>query len=166
MSRVSLSVVAQELEGLTDDERRALRASRFHSTPTSPPPPDRRSRLAHPGGALATNKAAALAKFLKRKLEEPGGAATLNPSLVERAVQNAKITTRSVALPKVRHVDSFSDAEEDPHEESNGKKVHPGCEVGASNSKKKKKKSKAQNLLKPAVTKEVKTKGNKKKKKM
>lgn len=52
-------------------------------------------RLAHPGGALATNKAAALAKFLKRKLEEPGGAATLNPSLVERAVQNAKITTRS-----------------------------------------------------------------------
>jgi hypothetical protein len=49
-------------------------------------------RLAHPGGALATNKAAALAKFLKRKLNEPGGAATLDPDLVERAVENAKAT--------------------------------------------------------------------------
>jgi len=49
-------------------------------------------RLAHPGGALATNKAAALAKFLQRKLNEPGGAATLDPDLVERAVENAKAT--------------------------------------------------------------------------
>ena len=49
-------------------------------------------RLAHPGGPLATNKAAALAKFLKRKLNEPGGAASLDPALVERAVDNAKAT--------------------------------------------------------------------------
>lgn len=41
---------------------------------------------------MATNKAAALAKFLKRKLSEPGGAATLDPDLVERAVENAKAT--------------------------------------------------------------------------
>jgi hypothetical protein len=41
---------------------------------------------------LATNKAAALAKFLKRKLNEPGGAASLDPALVERAVDNAKAT--------------------------------------------------------------------------
>ena len=41
---------------------------------------------------MATNKAAALAKFLKRKLNEPGGAAALDPDLVERAVENAKAT--------------------------------------------------------------------------
>lgn len=41
---------------------------------------------------MATNKAAALAKFLKRKLNEPGGAASLDPVLVERAVDNAKAT--------------------------------------------------------------------------
>lgn len=41
---------------------------------------------------MATNKAAALAKFLKRKLNEPGGAASLDPALVERAVDNAKAT--------------------------------------------------------------------------
>ena len=38
---------------------------------------------------MATNKAAALAKFLKRKLEN-GEGTTLNPRLVEMAVKNAK----------------------------------------------------------------------------
>ena len=38
---------------------------------------------------MATNKAAALAKFLKRKLES-GEGTTLNPKLVELAVKNAK----------------------------------------------------------------------------
>lgn len=58
---------------------------------------------------MATNKAAALAKFLKRKLAEDG-AASLDPALVERAVENAK--GHSVAVANVRHVDSFSDTDE------------------------------------------------------
>lgn len=48
------------------------------------------NRLAHPGGAIKTNKAAALAKFLERKLQDPQGLASLNPDLIERAVKNAK----------------------------------------------------------------------------
>jgi hypothetical protein len=52
-------------------------------------------RLAHPGGPLATNKAVALGKFLKRKLSEPGGAASLDPALVEQAVNNAKATVEA-----------------------------------------------------------------------
>ena len=47
-------------------------------------------RQAHPGGPLKTNKAAALAKFLKRKLQEPNGLASVDPKLVELAVKNAK----------------------------------------------------------------------------
>lgn len=47
-------------------------------------------RLAHPGGAIRTNKAAALAKFLERKLQEPQGLASIDPNLVELAVKNAK----------------------------------------------------------------------------
>ncbi|KAL2651967.1 hypothetical protein R1flu_020095 [Riccia fluitans] len=162
MSRVSLSVVSQELEGLTDEERRALRASRFHSSTAPGPTANRCSRLAHPGGPLATNKAAALAKFLKRKLEEPGGAASLNPTLVERAVQNARVTTRSVALPKVRHVDSFSDLE-DEQEENDGKKPYSDHEVGSSSSKKNKKKSKLPKTVKLAASKGAKARGSKKK---
>ena len=41
---------------------------------------------------MRTNKAAALAKFLERKLQEPDGLASINPDLVEIAVQNAKRT--------------------------------------------------------------------------
>lgn len=48
--------------------------------------------MAHPGGPLTTNKAAALAKFLERKLQDPNGLGSINPQLVERAVQNAKRT--------------------------------------------------------------------------
>ena len=49
-------------------------------------------RLAHPGGPLATNKAAALAKFLERKLKDPNGLASINPDILELAVNNAKET--------------------------------------------------------------------------
>ena len=52
-------------------------------------------RLAHPGGPLTTNKAAALAKFLERKLHEPGGLASINPDLLELAVKNAKDTVNA-----------------------------------------------------------------------
>lgn len=51
-------------------------------------------RLAHPGGPMKTNKAAALAKFLERKLQEPNGLASVNPKLVELAVRNAKQTVQ------------------------------------------------------------------------
>lgn len=47
-------------------------------------------RLAHPGGPVVTNKAAALARFLKRKLQDPEGFAALDPELVEKAVKAAK----------------------------------------------------------------------------
>lgn len=49
-------------------------------------------RLAHPGGPLATNKAAALAKFLERKRKDPNGLTSINPELLELAVNNAKQT--------------------------------------------------------------------------
>lgn len=124
MSKVSINKAAAELEELTEEERRALRISRFHAEQLHPRAPsssnEARPRLAHPGGALATNKAAALAKFLKRKLNEPGGAATLDPDLVERAVENAKATAIAGQQPaasskaaKIRHVDSFSDSDEE-----------------------------------------------------
>lgn len=48
------------------------------------------NRLAHPGGPLTTNKAAALAKFLERKLQDPNGLASIDPDLLEVAVKNAK----------------------------------------------------------------------------
>ncbi|XP_024396467.1 uncharacterized protein [Physcomitrium patens] len=123
MSKVSIKKAAAELDELSEEERRALRISRFHaeqlqpraSTSSNQPQP----RLAHPGGALATNKAAALAKFLKRKLNEPGGVAALDPELVERAVENAKATVIPGQQPaackglKIRHVDTFSDSDEE-----------------------------------------------------
>ncbi|CDY13898.1 BnaC09g39280D [Brassica napus] len=39
-------------------------------------------RLAHPGGPLKTNKAAALAKFLERKLQDPNGLSSIDPPLL------------------------------------------------------------------------------------
>ncbi|KAJ0815766.1 hypothetical protein HanLR1_Chr00c0641g0764831 [Helianthus annuus] len=44
---------------------------------------------------MKTNKAAALAKFLERKLQEPSGLSSINPKLVELAVKNAKETVRA-----------------------------------------------------------------------
>jgi hypothetical protein len=83
-------------EELTEDEKRALRGSKF--APLTSLPSSSRSkppRLAHPGGPLKTNKAAALAKFLERKLQDPNGLASIDPALVELAVKNAKDTVIS-----------------------------------------------------------------------
>uniref|UniRef100_A0A1D1YNW5 Uncharacterized protein n=1 Tax=Anthurium amnicola TaxID=1678845 RepID=A0A1D1YNW5_9ARAE len=104
---------------LTDAERRALRGSKFAPLP----PPDHPSssssssqsqpRLAHPGGPLATNKAAALAKFLERKLQQPGGLESIDPDLLEVAVKNAKETVKASGTSNsgriVRHVSTFDD---------------------------------------------------------
>ncbi|GMP45029.1 hypothetical protein CsSME_00013713 [Camellia sinensis var. sinensis] len=57
--------------GLTDEERRALRGCKFAPLPPFVSFPSRskpKPRLPHPDGPLTTNKAAALAKFLERKL--------------------------------------------------------------------------------------------------
>ncbi|MBA0776168.1 hypothetical protein Gotri_011206, partial [Gossypium trilobum] len=48
--------------------------------------------MAHPGGPLTTNKAAVLAKFLERKLQDLNGVSSINPQLLELAVSNAKAT--------------------------------------------------------------------------
>ncbi|GMH28420.1 hypothetical protein Nepgr_030263 [Nepenthes gracilis] len=86
--------------GLTEDERKALRGSKFAPLPTQPSSSTRfQPRVAHPGGAVATNKAVALAKFLERKLQEPHGLDALNPDLVESAVKNAKETVIAITLP-------------------------------------------------------------------
>lgn len=39
---------------------------------------------------MTTNKAAALAKFLKRKMQQPEGLSSINPELLELAIKNAK----------------------------------------------------------------------------
>ncbi|KAH9328378.1 hypothetical protein KI387_000486, partial [Taxus chinensis] len=105
--------ISIQLDSLTEEERRALRQSRFSSPPPATPSPSSQPRLAHPGGPVATNKAVALAKFLQRKLQEPGGSASLDPNLVEKAVQDAKSALyaegNSKSTKRVRHVDSFSD---------------------------------------------------------
>ncbi|MBA0750772.1 hypothetical protein Gogos_002160, partial [Gossypium gossypioides] len=48
--------------------------------------------MAHPGGPLTTNKAATLAKFLERKLQDPNSVSSVNPQLLELAVNNTKAT--------------------------------------------------------------------------
>ncbi|MQL92529.1 hypothetical protein Taro_025152 [Colocasia esculenta] len=106
---------------LSDEERRALRGSKFAPLPPSDHPSSSSRcqprgyvpgnvvmvsyvpvfvgkiwrRLAHPGGPLATNKAAALAKFLERKLLQPGGLDSIDPDILELAVKNAKETVKS-----------------------------------------------------------------------
>ncbi|KAJ7542458.1 hypothetical protein O6H91_10G107600 [Diphasiastrum complanatum] len=142
MSTVSLSLASRQLEGLTEEERRALRGSKFASSPLEPADAAKGSqprgllsgkglgRLAHPGGALATNKAAALSKFLKRKLDGAAGASSLDPALVEVAVNNAKasliggVSARSKV--RVRHVESFSDVEEDAEDQMKSMKQKHG----------------------------------------
>ncbi|KAJ6847870.1 uncharacterized protein M6B38_115450 [Iris pallida] len=126
-------------EDLSEDERRALRGSKFAPLPTSPltssiisqPRQAPRSsllsffsRLAHPGGAMKTNKAAALAKFLERKLHQPGGLDSIDPDLLQLAVDNAKetlhISTHGGASSSgriVRHVSSFGDSSEESGED-------------------------------------------------
>ncbi|KAK7289958.1 hypothetical protein RIF29_04025 [Crotalaria pallida] len=106
-------MVMKEIESLSEDERRALRGSKFAPLPSLPRSSNPQPRLAHPGGPLATNKAAALAKFLERKLKDPNGLATINPDILELAVNNAKQTVSASATSnpgrRVRHVDSFGD---------------------------------------------------------
>uniref|UniRef100_A0A7N0T2N4 Uncharacterized protein n=1 Tax=Kalanchoe fedtschenkoi TaxID=63787 RepID=A0A7N0T2N4_KALFE len=104
-----------ELDQLAEEDRKALRGSKFAPLPslssTSRPP---QPRLAHPGGPLRTNKAAALAKFLERKLQDPNGLASLNPDLIELAVKNAKETVKASSSGSgkvIQHVTSFDDPE-------------------------------------------------------
>ncbi|KAJ4793460.1 E3 ubiquitin-protein ligase [Rhynchospora pubera] len=146
---------------LSDDERRALRGSKFAPLP---PPPSSRShpRLAHPGGPVKTNKAAALAKFLERKLQQPDGLKSINPDLLELAVKNAKETVKASSRPstsakKVRHVSSFEDSSED-----SGSDQEEPAEI---NDKKRKRKNLkvSRDIEEPGN--ETKKKDNKKKKK-
>eukprot|EP00249_Psilotum_nudum_P021289 c28052_g2_i1 orf=327-734(+) len=105
-------------DSLTEEERRALRASRFAPLP---PPPLRNNvkacpRIAHPGGPVATNKAAALAKFLQRKNEKPSIGSSLDPALVEAAVRNANASLQadiSFSNVKIRHVETFLDSDKE-----------------------------------------------------
>ncbi|CAI5947031.1 unnamed protein product [Closterium sp. NIES-65] len=121
MQRVS------EIELLTDDERRALRASRFSAERLPSPPRSSHSasaaaaRQAHPGGPLATNKAAALSRFLQRRLAASGEGSkggergALDPRLVEVAVRNAQATLVAAASSgggAVRHVDCFDEGDQ------------------------------------------------------
>ncbi|KAK4586775.1 hypothetical protein RGQ29_023794 [Quercus rubra] len=147
-------MVASELETLSEDERRALRGSKFAPLPSLPSSSHRsQPRLAHPGGPLRTNKAAALAKFLERKLQEPDGLASINPDLVEVAVQNAKRTVlpscgTSNSGTTIQHVDSFGDTEdsfEEGKEEKKQKKNKNKNKNKKNNKNKKEKKEKRKN---------------------
>lgn len=127
-----LTEMVREREELSEEEKRALRGSKFAPLPSLATSSSRSqprfqfllffiylfcfnllfvwylwfyidaclccylcSRLAHPGGPLTTNKAAALAKFLERKLKEPDGLSSINPDILELAVKNAKDTVFS-----------------------------------------------------------------------
>ncbi|KAG7018625.1 hypothetical protein SDJN02_20495 [Cucurbita argyrosperma subsp. argyrosperma] len=84
------------MEDLSEEERRALRGSKFAPLPSQPTSSRSHPRLAHPGGPLKTNKAAALAKFLDRKLhQDPNGLSNINPQILELAVRNAKASVLS-----------------------------------------------------------------------
>ncbi|KAM0871603.1 hypothetical protein ACQ4PT_039283 [Festuca glaucescens] len=113
---------------LTDEERRALRGSKFAPLPAPPPSSRPNPRMAHPGGPLTTNKAAALAKFLERKLQQPDGLESLNPDLVNLAVKNAKETIKaskgesSASGRVVRHVPSFEDSGQEEQRKTKKKK--------------------------------------------
>uniref|UniRef100_A0A3N7FGJ1 Uncharacterized protein n=1 Tax=Populus trichocarpa TaxID=3694 RepID=A0A3N7FGJ1_POPTR len=132
------------MEGLSEDERKALRGSKFAPLP----PPSFRSqqpRLAHPGGPLRTNKAAALAKFLERKLQDPNGLASIDPDILELAVKNAKDTVLTSGTSKsgtiIHHVTDFGNSEES-FEEDRVEKSSPKKRKGKN--KKKGKKNKKQ----------------------
>ncbi|CAH9071803.1 unnamed protein product [Cuscuta europaea] len=129
------------MEELTEDERKALRGSKFAPLPSAAPP-RHQPRLAHPGGPLKTNKAAALAKFLDRKLQEPNGLSSVDPRLVELAVRNAKETVQSSGTSSsgrvIQHVDSFGEYEHF----SDGEEVKVSVCKNKSKKQKKKKKEK------------------------
>ncbi|WJX27997.1 hypothetical protein P8452_16765 [Trifolium repens] len=137
--------MSKEIETLTEDERRALRGSKFAPLPTLPHTNKPKPRLAHPGGPLATNKAAALAKFLERKLKDPNGLASINPDLLELAVNNAKKTVYTSGTSNsgrnVRHVESFGDSDAN-EEEQNDFPVVKECKKKIKKKKQKKKNKK------------------------
>ncbi|PON80314.1 hypothetical protein PanWU01x14_007640, partial [Parasponia andersonii] len=110
------------------------------------------NRLAHPGGPLTTNKAAALAKFLERKLQDPNGLASINPDLLELAVKNAKDTLHACGASTsgriIKHVDSFGDTEERSEEkEPSPEPKQRKQKEKKKKKKKKKKKNKKDNLV-------------------
>ncbi|PIN18024.1 hypothetical protein CDL12_09309 [Handroanthus impetiginosus] len=135
-----------EMDGLTEEEKKALRGSKFAPLPSRPNQTRPQSRQAHPGGPMKTNKAAALAKFLERKLQEPNGLSSVDPRLVELAVKNAKQTVKcsesgtSTSGRIIHHVDSFGDVEESDGEE----KTQSSVPKKRKQKKKKKKKEKNQ----------------------
>ncbi|XP_048321515.1 uncharacterized protein LOC107433210 isoform X2 [Ziziphus jujuba] len=139
-------------EELSEEEKKALRGSKFAPLPSLPSSSRSQPRLAHPGGPLTTNKAAALAKFLERKLQEPNGLASLNPDLIELAVNNAKNTVFSSGTSdsgrNIRHVNSFGDSE--PEESSEEGKAESSKPKKRKKKKKKheKKKNKKQKVKK------------------
>ncbi|KGN57091.1 uncharacterized protein LOC101221899 isoform X2 [Cucumis sativus] len=99
------------MEDLTEEERRALRGSKFAPLPSQSTSSRSHPRLAHPGGPLKTNKAAALAKFLHRKLnQDPNALSSINPQILDLAVRNAKASVHSSGT-NIRHVDTFDDPE-------------------------------------------------------
>ncbi|MCO5601403.1 hypothetical protein L7F22_055523 [Adiantum nelumboides] len=151
MRNINLGDGSTQLDTLSEDERRALRGSKF--APLSTHASNRvvfEPRKPHPGGAVATNKAAALAKFLQRKLEASPGSLSLDPLLVEAAVENAKANLRglSSSAVKVRHVETFSDNEKEADEEraADTKALQPKCNKKKRKNKKKwKQATKAEN---------------------
>ncbi|KAL5785240.1 hypothetical protein ACOSQ2_007632 [Xanthoceras sorbifolium] len=140
--------MVRDREELTEEEKKALRGSKFAPLPSLPsssscPQP----RLAHPGGPLTTNKAAALAKFLERKLKDPDGLSSINPDLLELAVKNARDTVLTSGSSKsgrtIRHVTSFGDSEDSIEEV----KVEDSELRESKKKKNKKKKNKKQKVV-------------------
>ncbi|KAG4990526.1 hypothetical protein JHK87_023983 [Glycine soja] len=134
---------------LSHTEKRSLREKGFFfKFAPLPRASNSKPRLAHPGGPLATNKAAALAKFLERKLKDPNGLASINPDILELAVNNAKETVyasgTSNSRRNVRHVDSFgdSDSKDSSDEEQNELSEVKECKKKKKKKKKKKEKNK------------------------
>ncbi|TYI38854.1 hypothetical protein ES332_A02G057800v1 [Gossypium tomentosum] len=123
-------MVKKDKEELSEEERKALRGSKFAPLP---PPSLSKPRLAHPGGPLTTNKAAALAKFLERKLQDPNGFLsvkwTLNCLDVDLVLfvfvlvvfmGREAVGGASSSGTRVRHVDSFGDSEDSLEEAKSG----------------------------------------------
>ncbi|CAB4293325.1 unnamed protein product [Prunus armeniaca] len=93
-------MVKERGEELSEEEKRALRGSKFAPLPSLPP------RWLILGGPLTTNKAAALAKFLERKLQDPSGLDNINPHLVERAVQTPNAPFSPDSLQREENVEN------------------------------------------------------------
>ncbi|KAI9071589.1 hypothetical protein K1719_046456 [Acacia pycnantha] len=112
--------MVKEIETLSEDERHALRGSKFAPLSSLLRTSKSHPRSAHPGRPVTTNKAATLAKFLERKLKEPDGLACINHDLLELAVNNDKQTilgSSSNLERSVRHVDSFGDTDVEASED-------------------------------------------------